>query len=538
MARPDAPKYSRNYSYDAISRLVGERIGNDTQVDYAYDAAGNRVARQKNVKNTTYSYAPNANRLEQIGRETLSFNNLGNLVEDKNGKRSFDYDITNRMVGFRKNGQLRAEYQYNPFGQRVSKTIKRAKRADDDHTSLYFSYLPDGRLLGEVGYLSRNEKTFSRDYIWIGGRPVAQIERKVNKNGKVQKFTTSFIHTDHLNTPRIATNNKGKVKWRWQADAFGKSLTPNKRGINNDPDGDGNKTSIRLRFPDQYADAESNLYYNHHWDYDPNLGRYIQSDPIGLLGGMNTYTYVGNNPVNYIDPLGLSSSGCDVNGCWVQEQQNTCPSGWTCVSGEDAKKLFGGNDVYVNPYTPPEFDKTNISITIDVKIKSCEAADQAAFDKMKAAMQQHILSGTNREAGGWNFSFPDGSRGSTNVAYGGVCIPDEPCRGPDLLTPLRTQIPSGATIENMWHTHGLDDGTSVFSYSDYMLSETSHTNNPIPSNNQAGFQDGYFMNENYQLFFYQNGTINNYNIDETSSLQQAAFTTKIKGKTIQVLGCK
>jgi len=82
--------------------------------------------------------------------------------------------------------------------------------------------------------------------------------------------------------------------WSWDRDPFG----------NGQPAGSGTFVN-NLRFPGQYYDSETGLFHNNARDYDPTTGRYIQSDPIGLAGGVNTYTYVRNNPLRYVDPKGL-----------------------------------------------------------------------------------------------------------------------------------------------------------------------------------------------------------------------------------------
>jgi RHS repeat-associated protein len=86
-----------------------------------------------------------------------------------------------------------------------------------------------------------------------------------------------------LNTPRAITDESQRVVWRWEnTEPFGKSLPEE------DPDGDGQRFEFNLRFPGQFHDRETGLNYNYFRDYDPQTGRYVQSDPIGLAGGMNT----------------------------------------------------------------------------------------------------------------------------------------------------------------------------------------------------------------------------------------------------------
>jgi RHS repeat-associated protein len=109
-----------------------------------------------------------------------------------------------------------------------------------------------------------------------------------------------YIYADQIDTPRVVTDQTNKVVWRWDsADPFGASVP------GEDPDGDGVRFTLNLRFPGQYFDKETGLHYNYFRDYDPSTGRYIESDPIGLAAGPNTYGYVDGDPISKSDPEGL-----------------------------------------------------------------------------------------------------------------------------------------------------------------------------------------------------------------------------------------
>jgi RHS repeat-associated protein len=143
--------------------------------------------------------------------------------------------------------------------------------------------------------------TLIQETIWMGDTPVATL--LPNGSG----ISIYYVHTDHLGTPRKITRpSDNGLMWRWDPDTFG-SVAPN-----SNPTGLGTFT-YNLRFPGQYSLNESGLYYNYYRDYDPSTGRYIESDPIGLRGGINPYAYVHGNPISRVDPLGLDDSICMFN---------------------------------------------------------------------------------------------------------------------------------------------------------------------------------------------------------------------------------
>ncbi len=127
------------------------------------------------------------------------------------------------------------------------------------------------------------------------------------------------IHSDHLGTPRLMTNDLNVPVWQWPYSAFGDTRptgvlksTPNPRpAITNNPVllRATAETEMNLRFPGQYADVEAGNFYNYLREYDAATGRYRQSDPIGLGGGDNQFIYAEANPLLFADPLGLEPVG-------------------------------------------------------------------------------------------------------------------------------------------------------------------------------------------------------------------------------------
>ncbi len=271
------------YGYDAAERLSSEtrRFGNRTETrSYVYDRNGNRTSMTTSGTGTSqdgvthYGYAGNVlGTLSGAQTGSLGHDASGNLVAD--GSASFVYDERNRLAQV-----PGASYGYDGQGLRVVKN-------STAQGTRYFVHGANREVLGEYDATTPVYET-----VYLGSVPIAVL-----KGGQ-----TYWIDADHLDTPRSVSNGSRQAVWRWESDAFGS--TP----ADENPNGLGS-FEFNQRFPGQVFDRESGLHYNDQRDYAPRLGRYVQSDPIGLAGGINTYAYASSNPVARADPTGLLDEG-------------------------------------------------------------------------------------------------------------------------------------------------------------------------------------------------------------------------------------
>jgi RHS repeat-associated protein len=327
-----------NYSYDALDRLTAEQKASQQQ-SYSYDAVGNRTGKTvtpivngeaQTATTTTYQYASASNRLSQIDAQPVATDAAGNLTQDR-GNRELVYDPQNRLSSVKLDGNTVAEFRYNALGQRTHKLSAQGTTT--------FLYGPDGQLLGETLFSSAGQKISSQFYIWLDSLPLGGVTVSYDAEGAIASSTPFYLHSDHLNTPRLATDHNQQNVWQWQSDAFGVGQASGSLAIN-------------LRFPGQYFDQESGLHYNYFRDYDPETGRYVESDPIGLKGGLNTYGYVLGNPLKYFDPFGLE--GCTY---FIDEYGNTLAK---CTSGSPYPENWSGsgeNSSRSGTFNNPRYDQ-------------------------------------------------------------------------------------------------------------------------------------------------------------------------------------
>jgi RHS repeat-associated protein len=268
---------AKTFGYDALGRVTNYTSGTTAQI-YAYDLAGNRTAFttwqsliDKKVA-LTYAYDTASNRLLNIGgswTESFSYDANGNMLthNSPSADYTYTYNARNRRTQAYLGGGATTDV-INGLGQRTVQTVV---------SSEFFVYDEAGHLTGSYN----GSGGVIAETVWLGDLPVAM-------QSPAGLF---YIAPDHLGAPHQIADAHGDAVWLWDHDPFGNGV----------PLG---TFSYDLRFPGQFYDQDAKLHYNYYRDYDPNNGRYIESDPIGLGGGINTYAYVGGNPVGYIDPTG------------------------------------------------------------------------------------------------------------------------------------------------------------------------------------------------------------------------------------------
>nr|MEC6698351.1 RHS repeat-associated core domain-containing protein [Sphingobium sp. SJ10-10] len=268
---------SQTFQYDLTGRITqGTGVwGTD---NYTYDAVGNRLTRSLingGTTLTTYTYATANTQLTKAvtGSSTLNYayDANGALLTRKLGnttQASYTYNADARL-----SASGTTALKYNAFGERSVETITGG--------GTHFLFSPDGLLLAEHATAG----TLVRNYVYLEGQPLAVIDAA---------GTISYLLNDQVGQPQKMLNPGGTVSWQRIAGIFGDTVSQPV----------GTTAANPLRFPGQQYDPNIALHYNYFRDYDPATGRYLETDPIGLYGGVNPYIYVNGNPITQVDPDG------------------------------------------------------------------------------------------------------------------------------------------------------------------------------------------------------------------------------------------
>ncbi len=261
------------YHYDESYRLTTAENAIQDNEAFTYDKAGNR----KTAASVTGEWFYNENN-ELLGYSGVSFeyDDNGNMIKKTVGGQvtKYIYNIENRLIRIEDgNSNVISEYYYDPWGRRLWKYV--------DGERAHFFYSDEG-IVGEYDTVGNEFKTygFVPDSVWT----TAPLFQKVG-----QEYY--WYQNDFMGTPQKVVKNNGQPVWSAIYESFG-SLRVDLSEVEN-----------ALRFPGQYHDQETDLYYNRHRYFDPNTGRYIRTDPLSL--GHNFYIYASGNPNKLMDPLGL-----------------------------------------------------------------------------------------------------------------------------------------------------------------------------------------------------------------------------------------
>lgn len=280
------------YDYDALSRLINLRDGpTGTAIEsYTYDATGNRLTFSNAAGSQVYTYAVDSHRLARVGlNNSRDYDASGNSIQI-DGK-LFAYNDAGRNSEVKQGDILLQRYSYNGRGEQVRKY--------DGVVDRFVVYDEAGHWLGEYDAAGK----VIQQAIWMGDLPAGLWV------GSAEQQVLHYVEPDHLGTPRaVVEPSRNLAVWTWdlKGEAFGNGAP------NDDVDADGISLVFDMRFPGQRYDKASGLNYNYFRGYEASTGRYIESDPMGMIAGVDTYSYASSRPLGLIDPYGMSGT-CPVS---------------------------------------------------------------------------------------------------------------------------------------------------------------------------------------------------------------------------------
>ncbi len=315
-------------TYDKLYRLTAVNIINPPTVPptpptpievFTYDATGNRQSKKLGTAPLVgYNYVPFTHKLANAGTGARSFDANGNSTLIP-GTGTLGYDERNRLKTVVGTSTTRSA-SYNARGERVATAAAPLGGGSGDgsagarsigggcignDSASVFIYSESGALLGNYDMCAATDE----DVVYLDSTPIARV-----KDGVVYP-----LEADHLGSPRVMQNATGSsAVWTWNLlsnSATGSNAFGEQAPTGNQP--------FNLRFPGQYSDGNG-LSYNYFRDYEAGTGRYVESDPIGLRGGMGTFNYTFSRPLSFTDPTGhvvpaviiCIGGGCEAAAAW------------------------------------------------------------------------------------------------------------------------------------------------------------------------------------------------------------------------------
>ncbi|MBX9809531.1 RHS repeat-associated core domain-containing protein, partial [Candidatus Gracilibacteria bacterium] len=313
----------KSYSYDSLARLTtaNSSLIGPLSESYSYDKTGNRI--KNNISTGVINYT--TNNLDQytlltgsILSGSITYDNNGNLKINTN--RTYIYDYNNRLIQVNIGTGILAKYKYDILGRRTQK-IDYSKSSTNPESTLYVysqnniisEYRTIGVATGSGGTGVLTPLTLKKNYInGIGTDALIayEVEEQLTATGLTKTTNRYYYHLNQLGSVVAISTQAGNMPRTFGYDAFGKAYILGEKTITEATYKDissytGTLYGNTRLYTGREYDQETGLYYNRARYYNPDTGRFLSRDPIGQNDQINLYTYVANNPLKYVDRMGL-----------------------------------------------------------------------------------------------------------------------------------------------------------------------------------------------------------------------------------------